>query len=271
MLSVSRLFSFFLVGVFVVLSACDSTVNEPPTAAAAEDPSLPETTPATPPPDAPAASPVFTKGAYPMEIQSAGGGPLYRHTRNDLTVTVPLISTDSLVLTDGNTTVSGPNIILVPDGDSVSLSARALMPDGSQMRLRTRTRPVFDPPPPFIEVLSSSGRNLVSGDAVSKARPVLDFIVTPNREYARAYPSDARYRIQRARVSVRTGTATAVTMGTFNLSGGSSLKLVRQLRSATPGDQLLIELEGIIRINTNGAAIPIALPESMRSFAFVLS
>jgi len=271
MLSVSRLFSLFLIGIFVVLTACDSTVNEPPTAAAAEDTSLPETAPATPPPEAPAASPVFTEGAYPMEIQSAGGGPLYRHTRNDLTVTMPLVSSDSLVLTDGNTTVSGPNIILVPDGDSVSLSARALMPNGSQMHLRTRTRPVFDPPPPSIRILDASGRGLVSGDAVSRMRPVLDFIVRSNREYARAYPSDARYRIQRARVSVRTGTAAATMLGTFSLSGGSTLKLVRELRSTTPGDHLLIELDGIVRINANGAAIPIVLPESMRSFAFVLS
>lgn len=259
-MSASRLSVLSLFLLFALLAGCDTVDEQSPT-----DP-----TPPSPPEEVPSTEPVFEEGAYPMEIRSPGG-VLYRQSRNEVTVTIPLVPTDSLLLTDGRPTVPGPTIAIVPEGDSVSLSALRLNPDGSQTRLRTRMLPILTPPRPQLKVLDSTGQEIMSGDSVSLARPVIEFSLDPDRDFAQTHPSDARYQIQQARVSIRKGLSASESLGTFSLGNGGTLNLNRQLRSTAPGDLLLVELQGVIRVNADGIAIPVSLSQSSRSFAFVLS
>ena len=251
----SRLVGIAVLFVFV-LAACDSAGESPD---------------ASEPSESSATDPAFASGQYPMEVETQGGGTMYRASNNEVTVRIPFVSLDSLVLETNGQTVAGPEITVAPTGDDVTISAYKLAADSSRTLLRTRTLPVIDPPRPEIRLSDSQGRQLISGDTFSKSRPVLEVRVDADRTFATTYPSDARYRFQRALVSVRSGAGVEEVLGTFSLSNGSTLSLTREIGDAQTGDLLIVEFQDILRINAAGQALPVSLRETTRTFAFVLS
>jgi len=257
MTSLSRLVGVAVLFMFV-LAACDSAgenldSSEPPSEAS-------EST-----------DPVFASGQYPMEVETQAGGTMYRSSNNEVTVRIPFVSLDSLVLESNGQTVAGPDITVAPSGADVAISAYKLAADSSRTLLRTRTLPVIDPPRPELRISDSRGQRLMSGDTFSKSRPVLDISVISNQTFATTYPSDARYRVQRALVSVRSGVGAEEILGTFTLSNGSTLNLTRELGDTQTGDLLIVEFQDILRINAAEQAIPVPFRETARTFAFVLS
>jgi len=214
----------------------------------------------------------FTVRRPELVATSVATQSLYRRTLNQIRIDVPGLENMPLRLesTTGSSS-DGRQISLSPSGNDVAVTAYLTGQQGDDVYLGQKEFAVIDPPRPEMKVLNASGNEITSGDNVSVRRPVIEFTIEPDREFASTYPQDARYRIRRARVSIRKGLAASEDIGTFDLESGGTLKLVRELRSAAPKDQLLIQLEGVVRINHNGEAIPVDLSESSRSFSFVLS
>jgi len=213
----------------------------------------------------------FTVRRPELVATSVATQSLYRQTLNQIRIDVPGLENQPLKLEANGNMQDGRQLSLSPAGQSVTVRAFLASNEEEDVFLGSKEFAVIDPPRPEIKVLDATGNQLTSGDAFSKARPVLDFEIEPDREYESSYPQDARYQIRRARVSIRKGLAASQELGTFNLSNGSELRLVRELRDARPKDQILVQLQGVVRINHAGQAIPVQLSEASRSFSFVLS
>jgi len=215
----------------------------------------------------------FTVRRPELVATSVATQSLYRRTLNQIRIDVPGLENQPLRLESSTgQSVDGRQLTLSPSGSSVSVEAYlAGNEERDAVYLGEKSFSVIDPPRPEIKVLNAQGSEITSGDAIAKARPVIDFQIEPDAEFASTYAQDARYRIQRARVSIRKGLAASEEIGTFDLSGGTTLKLVRELRDAAAKDQLLIQLQGVVRINHAGQAIPVDLSQASRSFSFVLS
>jgi hypothetical protein len=215
----------------------------------------------------------FTVRRPELVATSVATQSLYRRTLNQIRIDVPGLENQPLQLqTSTGQTVDGRQLELSPTGNNVTV--QAYLPGGEDrdpVFLGKKEFAVIDPPRPEIKVLNASGKEITSGDAIAKARPVIDFQIDPDAEFASTYSQDARYRIRSAKVSIRKGLAASEEIGTFDIGSGGKLQLVRQLRDAAAKDQLLIQLQGVVRINHAGEAIPVDLSDASRSFSFVLS
>jgi hypothetical protein len=213
----------------------------------------------------------FTVRRPELVATSVATQSLYRRTLNQIRIDVPGLENQPLKLEANGNMQQGRQLQLSPAGSEVTVKAYLSNDEDGDVFLGTKEFAVIDPPRPEIQVLDARGKQLTSGDAVSQARPVLEFNIEADREYASSYPQDARYVIRRARVSIRKGLAASEEIGTFDLQNGNTLKLVRELRDARPKDQILVQLQGVVRINHAGESIPVDLSEASRSFSFVLS
>lgn len=206
--------------------------------------------------------------------QSEAAEALYRQTLNQIRIEVPgLEERQLLTAIGGGDPNQGRSLSISPGGDQVVV--RAFLPQeetGENVYLGQKQFAVIDPPRPEVRVLGPRGEELTSGDEIPN-RFLFTFEMVPDREYQRRYPSDAKYSIRQARVSVRKGRTASREVGTFPLEGGGKLTLVRQLNQLglQRGDQILIELQGISRINHAGRAIPVELSETSTSFGFTLA
>lgn len=198
---------------------------------------------------------------------------LYRNTANEIRIDVPGLENREIQLESSTGgTVDGRQLQLSPSGENVTVRAYLPTQDGERVYLGEREFSVIDPPRPQIRVLDASGEELTSGDNISMRRPVLNFEVEPDREFAQSYPRDANYRVRNARVSIRRGLQASEEIGTFSLDGeDSQLQLVRELRDASSEDRIIIQLQDVVRINHAGQEIPVDLNESNLSYSFILS
>jgi len=193
---------------------------------------------------------------------------LYRASRNVIRVDVPGLEDRQLRLQVGRTAIDGRTATLAPAGDTETVRV-FLADDGGDVYLGQRSFTVIDPPRPELEV-TNAGRPISNGDNLPKARAILEFSVVPDQEFRRRYPSDARYSIARATIYLRKGLTASERVGTYDLENGR-LVLTRVLRDARPGDRVMVELDGIVRINHAGRAIPVQLVSASRTFGFVIS
>lgn len=213
----------------------------------------------------------FTVRRPELVATSVATQSLYRQTLNQIRIDVPGLENQPLKLEANGNMQDGRQLNLSPSGSNVTVRAFLASGEGEDVFLGSKEFAVIDPPRPEVKVLDATGKELTSGDAFSKARPVLEFNIEADREFASSYPQDARYQIRRARVSIRQGLAASKEIGTFDLANGNTLRLIRQLRDARPKDQILVQLQGIVRVNHAGQAIPVSLSQASRSFSFVLS
>ncbi len=194
---------------------------------------------------------------------------LYRRSNNAIRIDVPGLENRELKLQLGKTSIEGRSIVISPAGQDATVRVFLKDDENGDVFLGSKQFVVIDPPRPELSV-TNAGRKINNGDNLPKARASLEFKVEPDQEFARRYPKDARYRVGKATVYLRKGLTASKKIGSFNLDG-SKLVLTKALRSAKPGDRVLIELEGITRINHRGASIPVQLGESSRTFGFVVS
>ncbi|NNE34791.1 MAG: hypothetical protein HKN13_06125 [Rhodothermales bacterium] len=194
---------------------------------------------------------------------------LYRRSRNAVRIDVPGLENRELRLQLGKTSVTGRSITVSPSGNDVTVRVFMLDETNGDVFLGSKQFVVIDPPRPELSV-TNAGRKINNGDNLPRARASLEFKVEPDQEFARRYPKDARYRVGKATVYLRKGLTASKKVGSFDLNG-NKLVLTRALRGAKPGDRVLIELEGISRINHEGSSIPVQLGESSRTFGFVVS
>lgn len=214
----------------------------------------------------------FTVRRPELVARSVATRSLYRRTANEIRISVPGLEHRDLRLESSTgKSADGRHLRLSPAGDSVSV--RAYLPDGAgeEVYLGTKQFVVTDPPRPQIKIRNATGEELTSGDNLSRRRPVVEVEVEPDREFAQRHPQDATYRVRAARVSIRRGLQASEVLGTFSVEDGGRLQLTKKLQNAASGDRILIQLQGVVRINHAGQAVPVDLSESFRSFSFVLS
>jgi hypothetical protein len=195
---------------------------------------------------------------------------LYRQSLNTVRFEVPGLEDRQLKLDAGSGTVEGRTIDLSPAGDGTTVSVYLVGENGEgDLLLGRKSFTTIDPPRPEIRVFNA-GRELRNGDNLPRARALLNFRFEADEEFRRRFPRDARYGASSARVFLRRGLAASEELGTFDLSGGD-LVLTRALRDARPGDRVLVQLEGIVRINHAGRSIGVPLNRGTRTFGFTLS
>jgi len=220
----------------------------------------------------------FTVRRPELVATSVATKSLYRRTRNQIRIDVPGLENRQLQLkASSGGTVNGRQLTLSPSANNVTV--RAFLPpesdDGKPVYLGKKDFAVIDPPRPQLKVLDASGKQISNGESLPRARPVLEFDVEPDPEFAKSYPKDARYRVRQAKVSIRKGLKASQEIGTFDLGSNSSLKgsLIRGLNKvrAQPKDRLIIQLKDVVRINHAGQAIPVELNESSLAYSFILA
>jgi len=218
----------------------------------------------------------FTVRRPELVATSVATKSLYRRTRNQIRIDVPGLEGRPLQLkSSSGGSVDGRQLTLSPSSNSVTVSAFLPSKDGEPVYLGKKEFAVIDPPRPQLKVLDAKGKQISNGESLPRARPVLEFNVEPDPEFAKSYPKDARYRVRQAKVSIRKGLKASQEIGTFDLGNDSSLKgsLIRGLNKvrAQKKDRLIIQLKDVVRINHAGQAIPVKLNESSLSYSFILA
>lgn len=198
---------------------------------------------------------------------------LYRRCLNRIRIDVPGLEERPLRLETASQNVGGRSIALSPGGSGPQtvrvFLADSASSDTENVFLGEKEFAVIDPPRPELQV-RAGGREVASGDNIPRRRAVLNFEIEPDQEFRQRYPQDAQYSVGRATVFLRKGLTASERIGTFDLDGGR-LVLTRNLRDAEAGDRITIRLEGVVRINHAGQAIPVSFSEASRTFGFVLS
>jgi hypothetical protein len=220
----------------------------------------------------------FTVRRPELVATSVATKSLYRRTRNQIRIDVPGLEGRPLQLrTSGGGSVDGRQLTLSPSSNNVTVSA--FLPsendDEEPVLLGKKQFAVIDPPRPQLQVLDANGKKIANGESLPRARPVIQFKVEPDAEFAKSYPQDANYRVRSAKVSIRKGLKASQEIGTFDLGSNSTLKgsLIRGLNKvgAQPKDRLIIQLQDVVRINHAGQAIPVELGDSSLSYSFILA
>ncbi|MFB6230008.1 MAG: GldM family protein [Salinibacter sp.] len=195
---------------------------------------------------------------------------LYRHTLNRIRLSVPGISNQSLRIEGPAGSTSGTTLSISPSGDAVTVDVYLRRSDGEDLRLGQRKFSVIDPPRPQIRVFAPQGE-VTSGDPLERRRAVLRFRVEPDPEFRSRYPEDAQYEVTEATVYLRRGQTASQQIGSFELGDDGRLVLTQELQGAEPGDQVIVRLEKVVRVNHQGRRIKVPLRENSRTFGFVLS
>ena len=194
---------------------------------------------------------------------------LYRRTLNRLRLSVPGIEDQSLRVAGPGGSADGTTLPLSPTGEEVTVDVY-LKRSGEDLLLGQRSFGVIDPPRPQIRVFGPQGE-VTSGAPINRRRASLRFQVEPDREFQSRHPEDARYRAGTATVYLRRGQMASEELGTFELGEDGRLVLTQELRGAEPGDQIIVRLNGVVRINHQGRQVEVSLRENSRTFGFVLS
>lgn len=195
---------------------------------------------------------------------------LYRQCLNTVRFDVPGLEDRPIRLRAGGRPIDGHTISLSPSGDASTVEVYLAGENGADdVFLGRKTFSTIDPPRPEIRVFGE-GRELRNGDVLPRARAMLTFQIDADEQFKQRYPQDARYAVSRARVFLRQGLTASREIGSFPLEGGR-LVLTRALRDAQPGDRVMVQLEGVARINYAGQAIGVDLGTGTRTFGFTLS
>ena len=218
----------------------------------------------------------FTVRRPQLVAKSVATNSLYRKTRNQIRIDVPGLEGRTLQLqSSSGGRVSGRQLTVSPSSNNITVRAYLPKESGDPVYLGKKEFAVIDPPRPQLRVLDAQGEQIANGDNLPRRRPVLQFEVEPDREFAKSYPQDANYRVRRAKVSIRKGLKASQEIGTFELGEGASLRreMIRGLDrvGARPKDRLIIKLQDVVRINHAGEAIPVNLNDSSLSYSFILS
>jgi hypothetical protein len=196
---------------------------------------------------------------------------LYRRSLNRLRLSVPGIEDQSLRVEGPSGSASGTTLPLSPTGDRVTVDVYLKRSGGADdLLLGQREFSVIDPPRPQIRVFSPRGE-LTSGDPISRRRASLRFRVEADREFKNRHPEDARYTAGSATVYLRRGQMASEELGTFDLGDDGRLVLTQELQGAESGDQIIVRLNNVARVNHRGQRVDVSLRANSRTFGFVLS
>lgn len=218
----------------------------------------------------------FTVRRPELVATSVATKSLYRRTKNQIRIDVPGLEGRPLQLkSSSGGSVDGRQLTLSPRSNNVTVKAYLPSDEGDAVFLGSKEFAVIDPPRPALKVLDAKGQKIANGDPLPRARPVMQFKVEADPEFAKSYPQDANYKVRKAKVSLRKGLKASQEIGTYELGGDATLKgqLIRGLNKARaqPKDRLIIQLKDVVRINHAGEPIPVELGDASLSYSFILS
>lgn len=206
-----------------------------------------------------------------MEVSNQQDAPIYQNCQNELTVNIPFVPASRLILRADTAEASGPSIVLTPDTDTIILEAYEQLADGSERFLRQKTLRTQQPRRPVqITVSDAAGQSYVSGDGVSISERSLEFVVEPDDSFAQTHPADARYVIAEVEVSTRRRNLPSFDLGTFPLSGGTTLSLPLIMRERRLGDLIILRVQSVTRVDSAGRTRVVTLGENSLVFSFVV-
>lgn len=195
---------------------------------------------------------------------------LYRQCRNRVRLSVPGLEEPMLRIEGPSGTTTGRAVALTPTEDQTAVDVYLPRPEGEDVFLGEKEFAVIDPPRPSIRTFSARGE-VTSGDALPKRQALLRFEVEPDREFQQRYPEDARYEAGQVTVFLRRGLTATQKLGVFPLDEDGRVVLTDELQDAEAGDQVVVRLENVVRVNHRGTRIDVPLGENARTFGFVLS
>jgi hypothetical protein len=195
---------------------------------------------------------------------------LYRRSLNRLRLSVPGIEDRSLRVEGPGGSASGTTLSLSPTGEEVTVDVYLKRSQNEDLLLEQRQFAVIDPPRPQIRVFAPQGE-VTSGAPINRRRASLQFKVEPDREFKNRHPEDARYEAGSATVYLRRGQMASEKIGEFELGSDGQLVLTQELRGAEPGDQIIVRLKDVVRVNHRGNRVDVKLRENSRTFGFILS
>lgn len=178
---------------------------------------------------------------------------LYAQCANLLNVDVPALGNlyNPVIQARGGTAEVSPQnkkkVRVVPAGGPLELIVKQNT-NGSILELdRIRYR-VIPPPRPTLQ-FGSGGQQLQSGNNI-RAGGRVAIRAVPDASFAQALPNDARYAIGSCQVMIKRGLGTPQVLATrpINAQQGE-IALAGLLQDARPGEQVILKLDRVSRIN----------------------
>jgi hypothetical protein len=124
---------------------------------------------------------------------------------------------------------------------------------GQLLELGRKSYRVIPPPKPTLQ-FAAGGQMLRSGDNLRIGGRV-GIRVIPEPNFARALPNDARYSMASVKVMLKRGLGTPTTLRTINGGATTEVATAGILQDARPGEQIILEVAAVNRINFQNRAI----------------
>lgn len=195
---------------------------------------------------------------------------LYRHSLNRVRLSVPGLENRPLRIETPAGSTTEQTVALSPSGGRVETRVYLQRADGDDVLLGSKSFEVVDPPRPSIRIFSAQGE-VTSGDRLDKRRAMLRFEINPDQQFQARFPQDATYEATEATVFLRRGLTATQRLGVYDIGDEGRLVLTSDLRGAEAGDQIIVRIDQVVRVNHRGRRIEVPLDTNTRTFGFTLS
>ena len=192
---------------------------------------------------------------------------LYKDCGNSVTVDVPalgdLYSPDFSRSTGGRIIPSRSNpkdVLLVPTARQFVLDIRSNT-NGQKIEVGKLKYRVINPPKPRLAMFVGSREH--NGYAPISRRQKIRIKAIPDADFKRSLPRDARYVVTKVTLKIQQGIVPPqlVDSKSGNIMSGISFNLNQgPIRSAQPGDKIIVEVEGFKRKNFQNKTTEVGLP-----------
>ncbi|MCC9168455.1 gliding motility protein GldM [Pontibacter harenae] len=202
-----------------------------------------------------------------IQVQSAAVQALYLGAANELNIQVPALGVtyDPSFNASGGTAIKGAKkgvVTVIPNSAQVKLSVSSA---GNAIGTETfNVKPI--PKPEVVALVNGRPYEPAKGVSAAAIR-TMDLQAIADEGFKSALPNEARYM-------VTSGTAMLVQGGQlvdrfeFN---GPSVNLARFAQRAKKGDQILVEVDDVKRLNYQGTAVNAGLGNRKPSFTVILN
>lgn len=199
-----------------------------------------------------------------VQVKSASVQALYLNCGNDLNVTIPAFGAEynpNFSTTTGQVIPGSEkgNVIVVPDPQRVLANDRkanlTVTSTGYTETLEFSVRKI---PDPQVDVFLPNGQPANPKEGFS-CNGAVQAKAVPDKDFASFLPKDARYRVMKVEIILKRGTKAILTR---NLSSGR-INLNDVCQSFRPGDQLVVTIEEVQRMNFQGKTEVVNLPQKI--------
>lgn len=198
-----------------------------------------------------------------VQVQSASVQALYLNCGNNLDVTIPAFGEDYNPVFSSSTgeVIKGAkkgNVTVVPDVRKVlNNNKKAALTVSSTGYSETLTFSVRKIPDPDVDVFKGSKR--LNPKNPTRCGGAIEAKAVPDTDFAAFLPKDARYRVTKVELILKRGSRAVQTK---TLSSGK-INLNSFCRNFKSGDQLVVTIEQVKRMNFKGETELVKLPQKI--------